>query len=134
MKIGVRRIGNDQFQGSINDLGISHIYVNANEMVHSKFCHIIWKNSELYKCIVILICGFHQLPVKQRLNYKRPNCIGGIKEWCINAGVIAPASAAQAKEQHHDCRWMHLHKECFDVLVRCQKVKSWLFFQNFGET
>ena len=43
------RIENDRFQGSINDLEISHIYVHADEMVYSKLGHIISKNSELYR-------------------------------------------------------------------------------------
>ena len=93
LKVGVPRIKNNRFQTSINDVEISHIYVHADEMVYSKLCHIIWKNPELYKCIVTLMGGFHQLRVKQRLIYKRSNCIG-IKEWCINAGIIAPGSVA----------------------------------------
>ena len=72
---------------SINDLEISRIYVHADEMVYSKIFHIIWKNSELYKCIVILMGGFHQLRVKQRPIYKSSTCIG-IKEWCVDEGVM----------------------------------------------
>ena len=49
----------------INDLEISHIYVHADEVVYSKLCHIIRKNPELYKCIVILIGGFHCLQTYQ---------------------------------------------------------------------
>ena len=69
--------------------------------------------------------GFHQLRVKQRLIYKRSKCIG-IKEWCIDAGIIAPGSAAQAIEVHHYHRCMHLHKECFDILAqfRFEKMKN----------
>ena len=69
--------------------------------------------------------GFHQLRVKQRLIYKRSNCIG-IKKWCINDGIIAPVSAAQAIEVQHYYRCMHLHKECFDTSVQFgfEKMKS----------
>ena len=68
---------------------------------------------------------FHQLRVKQRLTYKSSNCIG-IKEWCTDAGIIAPGSAAQVIEGHHYYRCMHLYKECLDTLVqlRFEKVKS----------
>ena len=109
----------------INDLGISHVYIHIDEMVYSKLCHIIWKNPELYKCIVILMAGFQQLRVKQRLIYKCFNCIG-IKDWCVDAEVIAPSSAAQAMEGGHYYRCMRLHKECFDALVqfRFEKVKG----------
>ena len=59
LKVGVLRIGKDWFQGPINDLEISHIYVHTDEMVYSKLCHIVWLNSELYKCIVILMGPIH---------------------------------------------------------------------------
>ena len=86
-------------------------------MVYSKgILEIILKNHKLYKCIVTLICGFHQLRVKQRVIYKRSNCIG-IKEQCLDAGVVAPGSAAQAMEVHHYYRCINLHKECFDAMV-----------------
>ena len=132
LKVGIPRIGNDQFQGLIKDLEISHIWVHTYEMVYSKLYHIIWKNPDFYKCIVILICGFHQLRVKQRLVYKRSNCID-VKEWWTNAGVIALTSAAQAMEGHLYYRCMYLYKECFDVLVQFwfKKAKSWLFFSKF---
>ena len=58
LKVGAPRIGNDWFQGSINDLEISYIYVHADETVNSKLCHIIFKNSELYKYNVISMSGF----------------------------------------------------------------------------
>ena len=58
LKVGVPRIGSDWFQGWISDLEISHIYVHADETVYSKLCHIICKNSELYKYNVISMSGF----------------------------------------------------------------------------
>ena len=69
--------------------------------------------------------GFHQLRVKQRLIYKRFNCIV-IKERCVDVEIIAPGSAAQAMEGHHYHRCIHLHKKCFDTLVkfRFEKMKS----------
>ena len=91
------------------------------------------KNPELYKCIVTLVGGFHQLRVKQRLIYKCSNCIG-IKEWCIDAGIIAPCSVAQAIEGRHYYRRMHLRKECLDTLVQFRFDKKVIyFFQSFGE-
>ena len=64
LNVGVARIGNNRFQEQINDLEISLIYVHSDEMVYSKMCNIIWKNPKLYKCIDILMGGFHQLRVK----------------------------------------------------------------------
>ena len=76
--------------------------------------------------------GFYKLRVKRRLIYKCFSYIG-IKEWCIDAGVTALGSAAQAMEGHHYYRCMHLHKELFDKLVqfRFEKLKGYLFFSKF---
>lgn len=103
----------------INDLEISHIYVHADEAVYSKLCHILWKNPEIYKSVVMIMGGFHQLRVKQRLLYKRFHCLG-IKQWCVDAGIIASGSADQSIEARHYYRCMRLHKEAFDALIQNQ--------------
>ena len=51
----------------MDDLEITHVFVHAD----AKLCHILWKNQDLYKCVVILMGGFHQLRVRQWLLYKR---------------------------------------------------------------
>ena len=119
LKVGVSRIGKDRFQGSINDLEIRLIYVHADEMVYSKLCHIIWKNPEIYKDIVILTGGFDKLRVKYRLTCK---CFTYIitKEWYIDAGV---GSAAQAMEGHH----------YYISPFQLRKWKVSYFFESFGE-
>ena len=43
----------------------------ADEQVYGRLLHIIWKNKEIYKNVIILTGGFHQLRVKQKLIYKR---------------------------------------------------------------
>eukprot|EP00795_Rhopilema_esculentum_P005340 gene5340-512_t len=53
----------------------------------------------------------------QLLLFKRYSC-KGMKEWCIDAEVIAPGSADSALEGRHYFRSMRLHKECFDALVQ----------------
>ena len=78
----------------------------------------------------------HQLRARKRLIYKCSNCIG-IKEWYIDAGIIAPLdSTAQTMEGHHYYRYMHLHKKCFDTVVqfRFDKMKSYLFFSEFWKS
>ena len=80
---------------------------------------------------MILICGFHQLLVKQRLIYKRSNCIG-IKEWCIDAGVIARASAAQATEGHHFLQMHALAQrifQCTGPIPISESEKLAIFFK-----
>ena len=128
------RIGNYQLQGSINDLEISYICVHVYEMVYSNLCYIIWKKPAFYHCIVILICGFHQLSVKQRIIYKRSSCIG-VKEWCFGAGV------KHSLRLHKQWKWIITTNGCtytknvsihwFNSDLRKWKVSY--FFQSFGQ-
>ena len=77
-----------------------NIFVHSDEAVYSKLCDILWKNRELYWKIVLLMGGFHQLRVMQRLIYKRHDS-KGYKQWCKDAGTIAGGSADQAFEGRH---------------------------------
>ena len=72
----------------INDLEISHMFVYSDELVYSKLCHILWKNPELYKQVILLMGGFHQLRVMQKILYKRYNC-RQIQQIGMEAEVIA---------------------------------------------
>ena len=101
----------------IKDLEIGHIFVHADEIVYAKLCHILWKDRELYKNVLLLIWGFHQLRVMQHLIYKRYHC-RGMQQWCVDAEIIAKGSAEQAFEGSHFYRCMRMHKEYFDALVQ----------------
>ena len=101
----------------IDDLEIPFIFVHSDEDIYSKLCALLWRDPELYKRIILLMGGFHQLRLRQKLMYKRFLCLG-LKEWCIDAKTIAPGSAEQAWEGRHYYRSMRCHKECFDALVR----------------
>ena len=41
----------------IEELELPHIFVHSDEMVYSKLCDIVWKNSQLYKGIILLMGG-----------------------------------------------------------------------------
>ena len=101
----------------IKDLNLPYIFAHSDELVYSKLCHIIWKDHDLYKDIILLMGGFHQLRVMQRLLSKRFSC-KEFHRWWVDAGVIAAGSADQAFEGRHYYRSMRLHKECFDALVQ----------------
>ena len=101
----------------INDLEISYMFVHSDEAVYSKLCHILWKNPELYKQVILLMGGFHQLRVMQKILYKRYNC-RNIQEICVEADVIAKCSSYQAFEGRHCYRCLRVHKEVFDALVQ----------------
>ena len=101
----------------INDLELSHIYVHADELVYSKLCHILWKNPKLYKQVIVLMGGFHQLRVMQKILYKRYN-FRQMQQICVEAEVIAKGSSDQAFEGRHYYRCLRVHKESFDALVQ----------------
>ena len=71
----------------------------------------------MYRNIISLMGGFHQLRVKQKLLFKRHFC-RGYKQWSVDAGIIARGSADQAWEGRHYYRRMRVHKECFNTLVQ----------------
>ena len=71
----------------------------------------------MYKKIFILVGGFDQLRVMQKILYKRYNC-RQMQQICIEAETIAKGSADQAFEGRHDYRCLRVHKECFDALVQ----------------
>ena len=99
------------------ELNLDHIFAHADEQVYAQLAQIIWKHGEYYKNVIILMGGFHQLRVAQRLLYKRFGCLD-YKEWFIDAGAIASGSADKACEGNHYYRSMRLHKEGFDALVQ----------------
>ena len=101
----------------IEDLEIPFMFVHSDELVYSKLCEILWKNKDIYSKIVLLMGGFHQLRVMQRLIYKR-HYSKGYRDWCVDAKTIADGSADQAFEGRHYYRCMRIHKECFDALVQ----------------
>ena len=84
----------------IDELEIPFIYVHADEMVYSKLCEILCKNKDIYTKIILLIRGFYQLRVIQRLLYKR-HFPKGYREWCVYAKTIAEGSIDQAFEGRH---------------------------------
>ena len=48
------------------ELDISHIFAHADERVYARLAHILWKEPELYKNVVILMGGFRQLRFRFR--------------------------------------------------------------------
>ena len=84
----------------IKDLEIDHVFVHADDSVDAKLCHILRKDKELYKNILLLIGGFHQLRVTQQLLYMRYHC-RGMQQWHVDAKITAKGSAEQAFEGRH---------------------------------
>ena len=107
----------DHLNEIINDLGLDYMFAHADEEVYARLAHIIWKHGDIYKKIFILIVGFHQLRVRQKLIYKQYGCVG-YKEWFVDAGIIAPGSVDKAFSGYHYYHCMRLLKESFDALVQ----------------
>ena len=101
----------------INDLELSHMFVHTDELVYSKLCNILWKNPQLYKNVILLMGGFHQLRVMQKILYKRYNC-RQMQQICVEAGTIVQGSSDQAFEGRYHYRCLRVHKESFDALVQ----------------
>ena len=117
----------------IVDLELQYIFVHLDEDVYSKLCHLLWKNPDLYQKIILLMGGFHQLRVLQKILYKRHLC-HGYKEWCVDAKTIAEGSACQAWKGRYYYRSMKCHKECFDVLMQFQVQKVTNMHANMDST
>ena len=119
----------------LRQLEIPYIFAHADEMVYAKLCHILWKHKDIYENIIVLMGGFHQLRVKQRLLFKRYS-FRGMKQWCVDAETIADGSADQAFEGRHYYRCMRIHKECFDALVqmRTEQITSEFNFFCYAKT
>ena len=104
----------DRLLDLMKDLEVEHIFPHSDEQV---LPDILWKFPEVYKDIVILMGGFHQLRVRQHILYKRYGCMG-YKSWWIDAGVIASGSPEKAAEGNHHHMSMRLHKETFNALIQ----------------
>ena len=64
----------------INELDIPHMFVHSDEMVYSKLCDILWKSPPVYKNLILLKGGFHQLRVEKF-------CINGIAVKAFKSGM-----------------------------------------------
>ncbi len=102
----------DSLLEMITNLEIPHIFVHADQMVYAKKPHHL-EESHLVSQIKVLMGGFHQLRVRQRLLYKR-HALKGYKQWWIDAETIASGSADQATEGGHYYRCMRTHEAAFE--------------------
>ena len=107
----------DSLQNIAEDLGLEHIFAHADEEVYARLVQIIWKHGGLDKNIIILMGGFHQLRVRQRLIFKRHSCIG-YKDRFVDAGTISAGSVDQAFSGKHYYRCMRILKESFNALIQ----------------
>ena len=55
----------------VRDLDQEHIFAHGEEQVYARLAHIIWKDPELYRNIVMLMGGFHELRVRQKNNLQK---------------------------------------------------------------
>ena len=51
----------DDLLDIMKELDLDHIFAHANELVRSKFVHILWKFPDIYNRVMVLMGGFHQL-------------------------------------------------------------------------
>ena len=90
----------DDLLNLLEDLNLGHIFCHSDEQVYAKLTQIMWKDPGLYKDVVVLMGGFHQLRVRQKTIYKR-HAVKGYQTWCTDAKTIAVCSAGSAIEGRH---------------------------------
>ena len=103
----------DMIQKMLDQLEIDHIFLHADKAIHSKVLIIQGK----YDQIITFLGGFHTIMVILKILGKKYSCLG-LKEWWIEADVIAQGSADQAMEGRHYHRSIRLHKQAFEALLR----------------
>ena len=99
------------------ELGVDCIFAHSDEAIYCKMVLIQWLNETKYDKVVNLIGGFHTLMVKLKIMYKKYGALG-LREWWVDAGVIAEGSSVQAIEGKHYFRSLRLHKQSFEALLR----------------
>ena len=62
--------------------------------------HIVWKDPELHRNIVILIGEFHELCVRIKTIYKR-HALRGYQRWVIDAKTVSQGSSETSVEGRH---------------------------------
>ncbi len=70
----------DKLLDLMKESEIGHVFAYADKQVYARLAHILWKHPEVYQQVVILMGGFHQLRVRQRILYKQHAC-KGYKSW-----------------------------------------------------
>lgn len=123
----------DDLLDMMKELDLDHIFAHADELVYSKLAHIIWKHPDIYGRVIIIMGGFHQLRVRQRIIYKRFACLG-YKNWFIDSGIIASGSADHSIEGGHYYRHMRITKESFSAIIQNEVAKITSNFTDINET
>ena len=101
----------------IEELDLDHIFAHSDEQVYARLAHIIWKEPQLYKDIIILMGGFHQLRVIQKISFKR-HSIKGHQKWVVDTETVLFGSEGASDEGRHYYRDMRINKETFCALVQ----------------
>ena len=101
----------------MRDLDLDHIFAHGDEQVYARSAHINWKEPELYRDIVILMGGFHELHVRQKTIYKR-HALRGYQKWVVDAKTIARGSSDAGAEVRRYYRNMRINEEIFCALVQ----------------
>ena len=101
-----------------DNLEIKHIFCHCDEAAYSKLLQIIWNHGDLFKRVIPILGGFHQLMCFQKIMYKRSACLG-IEKWITGAGTTKSASAAEKAVQglHYNAT-TRVYKEIFDAIVQ----------------
>ena len=106
----------DSILQMVDDLAINHVFVHADEAINSKMLIISWLHDGKYDKIVTLMGGFHTILVSLKILGKKFACLG-LRNWWIDAGIIAEGSVDKAMDGRHYHRSVRLHKQSFEALL-----------------
>ena len=93
-------------------LDLDHIFAHGYEQVFVPLENIIWNYSELYRNIAILIGGFDEIRVRQKIFCQR-HVLRGYQKRVIDPKTIVLDSSDTALERRHYYRNIEIHKELF---------------------
>ena len=132
-QLGIKNTILDGLKEIIRDLELDYIFCHADEDVYAKLMHIIWKHGNLYKTVLMIMGGFHQMRIRQRIISKR-HAVMGYKEWFVESGIISPGSVDHAFNGGHYYRCMRLLKEAFDALIQFRTENITNHYQDIEDS
>ena len=77
---------NSQRNFSVFQRGCNHFQALTDEQVYAGLYHTIWKEPIRYQNVILLMGGFHQVIVRQKIICKQHNIIGS-RKWSIDVVV-----------------------------------------------
>ena len=118
-----------------NTLKLKSIVLVFDQALYAKVTEVQWKQSERFKDIVLRMGAFHTACTMLTVIAKRFQD-AGLRDLCIESGVIAEGSVAGVLEGRRYNRAVRLHKLVYEALMRLvwQGFRPWIENNHEGST